>query len=178
MSSFAGNALLISPALSFRTDCYRASDAQSELSEDAVDYDSVIPFKRRLLETAWANFKAGSAVDQELRLPTNEFCATQAHWLEDYALFRALKDKYRGAYYLEWPAELVQRRPDALAEARRELASQIDQVRFAQFLLFRQADQLKEYAHAKGVELDRRSAFFCFSGFQRCLGEPGAIPAR
>ena len=84
----------------------------------------------------------------------------QANWLEDYALFRALKAKYDGAYYLEWPVELVQRRPDALAKARRELASQIDQVRFAQFLLFRQGDQLKEYAHAKGVGLIGDLPFF------------------
>jgi 4-alpha-glucanotransferase len=81
------------------------------------------------------------------------FCAQQAHWLEDYALFRALKAKYHGAYYLELAAGLGSAHPEALAEARRELASQIDQVRFAQFLLFRQADQLKEHAHARGVGL-------------------------
>ena len=55
---------------------------------------------------------------------------------------------------------MVQRSPSALAEARRELASQIDQVRFAQFLLFRQADQLKEHAHAKGVSLIGDLPFF------------------
>ena len=43
--------------------------------------------------------------------------------------------------------------PECAERARRELASEIDQVRFAQFLLFRQADQLKEHAHAKGVGL-------------------------
>jgi 4-alpha-glucanotransferase len=55
---------------------------------------------------------------------------------------------------------LVQRSPSALVEARRELASQIDQVRFAQFLLFRQADQLKEHAHAQGVSLIGDLPFF------------------
>jgi len=50
--------------------------------------------------------------------------------------------------------------PGALAEARRELASQVDQVRFAQFLLLRQADQLKEHAHAKGVNLIGDLPFF------------------
>ncbi len=161
MSSFAGNALLISPGSLISDGLIQASDAQSHFSADAVDYDSVIPFKRRLLETAWANFKARRAKRQDqLRPAYDEFCARQAHWLEDYALFRALKAKYRGAYYLEWPAELVQRIPSALAEARRELASQIDQVRFAQFLLFRQADQLKEHAHAKGVSLIGDLPFF------------------
>src|SRR6266481_4181529 len=80
--------------------------------------------------------------------------------LENYALFAALKAKYHGAYYLQWPPELVQRAPNALAEVRRELATQIDQVRFAQFLLFRQGDQLKNYAHAKEISLIGDLPFF------------------
>src|SRR5271155_727093 len=160
MSSFAGNELLISPGSLISDGLIQASDAQSHFSADVVDYDSVIPFKRRLLETAWANFKAGQRSGGDLATAYDEFCAKQAHWLEDYALFRALKAKYRGAYYLEWPAELVQRSPSALAEAQREFASQIDQVRFAQFLLFRQTDQLKEHAHARGVSLIGDLPFF------------------
>jgi 4-alpha-glucanotransferase len=68
---------------------------------------------------------------------------------------------------------LVQRRPDALAEARRELASQIDQVRFAQFLLFRQADQLKEHAHAKGVSLIGDLPFFASPDSSDVWANPG-----
>ena len=153
MSSFAGNALLISPGSLISDGLIQASDAQFHFSADVVDYDSVIPFKQRLLDKAWANFQGGERRNNQLRSAYDEFCARQANWLEDYALFRAPKAKYHNAYYLEWPAELVQRSPSALAEARRELASQIDQVRFAQFLLFRQADQLKAHAHAKGVSL-------------------------
>ncbi len=165
MSSFAGNELLISPEGLIADGLLQASDAQSHFSADVVDYDSVIPFKQRLLETAWANFKAGQRSDTDRRdgdlAPAyDEFCALQAHWLEDYALFRALKEKYQGASYLEWPAELVQRSPNALVEARRELTNQIDQVRFAQFLLFRQADQLKQHAHARGVSLIGDLPFF------------------
>ena len=139
LSSFAGNGLLISPDWLIEDGLLRASDcAGHSFPETAVDYDAVIPFKHRLLETAWTNFSAGARPD--LRPAFEQFCHDQAHWLEDYALFRALKARYNGAYYLEWPAELVQRTPAALARARRELASQIDQVRFAQFLLFRQGN--------------------------------------
>src|SRR5271156_5999449 len=120
MSSFAGNELLISPGSLISDGLIQASDAQSHFSADVVDYDSVIPFKRRLLEMAWANFKAGQRGARDLATAFDEFCTRQAHWLEDYALFRALKEKYRQAYYLEWPAELVQRSPGALAEARGE----------------------------------------------------------
>ncbi len=160
LSSFAGNALLISPGSLISDGLLQESDGQSHFSGEVVDYDSIIPFKQRMLERAWANFKAGERKDKDLRSAYDEFCARQANWLEDYALFRALKAKYHGAYYLEWPAQLVQRNPGALAEARQELASQVDQVRFAQFLLFRQADQLKEHAHAKGVNLIGDLPFF------------------
>ena len=160
LSSFAGNALLISPDSLISDGLLQPNDSHSRFSADAVDYDSVIPFKQRLLEKSWANFEAEKLAAKELRTDYGEFCARQASWLEDYALFAAVKAKYHGAYYLDWPADLVQRKPEALTEARRELATQIDQVRFAQFLLFRQADQLKEYAHAKGVGLIGDLPFF------------------
>ena len=158
LSSFAGNGLLISPVCLISDGLLQASDCEDHFSADVVHYESVIPFKHRLFEKAWANFKAGERKD--LQPAYEEFCAQQTNWLDDYALFRALKARYDGAYYLEWPVELVQRRPDALAKARRELASQVDRVRFAQFLLFRQGDQLKEYAHAKGVGLIGDLPFF------------------
>src|SRR5262249_37588337 len=81
-------------------------------------------------------------------------------WLDDYALFRALKVRNKGTHYLDWPRDLVRRTPAALAQARQESASQIDQVRFAQFLLFRQAERLKRYAQAKGGRLIRDLPLF------------------
>jgi len=136
MSSFAGNAILISPDSLISEGLLAKEDCESHLPLDFVDYDAVIPFKTRLLETAWKNFKAGGRTD--LQAQYEMFRSEHEHWLEDYALFRALKAKYQGAYYLEWPSELVERRPQALAAARRELANEIDQVYFAQIIMFRQ----------------------------------------
>lgn len=158
MSSFAGNDLLISPGCLISDGLLQASDCESSFSPDLVDYEVVIPFKLRLLETAWRNFKAGEGKD--LQPAYDEFCSRQEHWLQDYALFRALKAKYHDAYYLDWPAELIQRNREALASAQRELTHQIEQVCFAQFLLFRQADQLKKYAHSRGVKLIGDLPFF------------------
>lgn len=158
MSSFAGNAMLISPGSLIQDGLLKATDCEASFPCNVVDYEAVIPFKNRLLKTAWTNFKAGERKD--LRPAYEEFCARQEHWLEDYALFRALKAKYKGAYYLEWPAELVERNADALASARRELVNQVDQVRFAQFLLLRQGDQLKQHAHSRGVRLIGDLPFF------------------
>jgi 4-alpha-glucanotransferase len=158
ISSFAANPALISPDSLIADGLLKTTDCKAEFPSNAVDYDAVIPFKSRLLETAWANFKAGARKD--LRAPYDEFRAQQQHWLDDYALFEALKTRFHGEYYLNWPEEFVQRRSDALASARQELADQIHQVCFAQFLLFRQTDQLKEYAHSKGIRLIGDLPFF------------------
>lgn len=80
--------------------------------------------------------------------------------MEDYALFRVLKAKHNGAYYLEWPAELMQHVTAVLLQARRDPASQIEQGRFAQFLSFRQGERLKNEARAKGVRLIGDLPFF------------------
>jgi 4-alpha-glucanotransferase len=103
LSSFAGNALLISPDRLIADGLLRASDCEFRDVSNVVDYDAIIPFKDHLLKKAWSNFQAGERKD--LRIAYDEFCHLQANWLDDYALFRALKAKYRGAYYLEWPAE-------------------------------------------------------------------------
>ncbi len=158
LSSFAGNGLLISPESLISDGLLNATDCASDFSSDLVDYDSVIPFKEKLLEKAWRRFDAGERRD--LRSAYGEFCANQRGWLEDYALFRALKNKFGGSHYLEWPEDLMQRKPAALAKARRDLANEIDRFRFEQFLLLRQAEQLKEYAHGKGLSLIGDLPFF------------------
>src|SRR5207248_3993435 len=159
LSSFAGNGLLISPDWLIEDGLLRPSDCMAPpFSPSTVDYNAVIPFKHRLLEKAWTNFVRTDSA--ELRVAFEQFCHEQAHWLEDYALFRALKIRYNGAYYLEWPTELVQRVPKALAQARRDLANQVDQVRFTQFLLFRQGARLEKHARGKGMRLIGDLPFF------------------
>jgi 4-alpha-glucanotransferase len=158
MSSFAVNPALISPDSLISEGLLKTEDCRGKFPSGAVDYDAVIPFKNHLLETAWTNFKAGAGKD--LRSDYDEFRSQQTHWLDDYAVFEALKTGFHGEWYLNWPEEFVQRRSEALIRARRELANQIDCVCFAQFLLFRQTDQLKDYAHSKGVRLIGDLPFF------------------
>jgi 4-alpha-glucanotransferase len=159
LSSFAGNGLLISPDWLIEDGLLRESDAEgASFSASAIDYDTVIPFKHHLLEKAWINFGAGTRPD--LKPAYEQFRVNQAHWLEDYAIFVALKAKFDGAYYLNWQAELARRDPAALQRIRRELADQIGQICFAQFLLFRQGERLKTHAHSKGVGLIGDLPFF------------------
>jgi 4-alpha-glucanotransferase len=159
LSSFAGNGLLVSPDWLIEDGLLGTGEcAAPSFSPSAVDYNTAISFKHGLLEKVWSNFT--KAKPAELRVAFEQFCHDQAHWLENYALFRALKIHYNGAYYLEWPTDLVRRVPKALAQARRELANQVDQIRFAQFLLFRQGARLEKHARAKGVRLIGDLPFF------------------
>ena len=112
LSSFAGNWLLISPDRLIEDGLVRKSDCEGQsFPATVVDYDAVIRFKHRLLDIAWVTFVSGERRDLETAYET--FCRDQARWLSDYALFRALKDTYHGTYYLDWPIELVERRPSA-----------------------------------------------------------------
>ena len=111
-----------------------------------------------MLDQAWRNFDASAR--PELRADFERFCSEEAHWLDDYALFRALKARLRGADLLDWPEDLLRRNPSALARARRDLADEINESRFGQFLLSRQGNRLKEYAHERGVFLIGDLPFF------------------
>lgn len=158
LSSFAGNGLLISPEFLIQDRLLTADDCGCSFSSLSVDYDAVVPFKHRLIGAAWTRFRAG--VRKDLKPAYEDFCHQRTAWLEDYALFRALKVRYKGAPYWEWPDELVQRLPSAIGEARRSLALEMDQIRLAQFLLFRQATRLKSYAREKGVRIIGDLPFF------------------
>lgn len=159
LSSFAANALLISPDWLIEEKLLRAIDcAHDPFPAAVVDYEAVAPFKRGLLQKVWNRFKAGTRPD--LRVAFEQFRHDQNHWLDDYALFRVLKAKFANTHYLEWPADLVERNPTAVDRERRYFADQIGQVSFAQFLLFRQAERLKTHAHKKGVRLIGDLPFF------------------
>jgi len=159
LSSFAGNWLLISPDALVDDGLLSVRDCEGRsFPADVVEFNTVATFKRRLIGTAWNNFRRGARSD--LRDAYEKFRIAEARWLDDYALFRAAKTRYNGAYFVEWPSDLVYREPSALARARRELNDEIAQIKFAQFLFFRQARHLKEYASSHGLRLIGDLPFF------------------
>src|SRR5262245_43994048 len=88
LSSFAGNGRWVSPDDLVADGLLRASDVEvSPFSKTSVDYDAVIAFKQGLLERVATNFRSGAA--RALQLAFEQFQDEQAHWLDDYALFRA-----------------------------------------------------------------------------------------
>jgi 4-alpha-glucanotransferase len=115
----------------------------------AVDYGTVRAIKTRALRAAFEGFlerewKAGGRRAQRLKL----FLDRARWWLDDYALFRAVHAREGGRYWREWPADLRDRLPPALARARQELAGEI---LFYSYLQWLAADQWTEARDACGV---------------------------
>jgi 4-alpha-glucanotransferase len=151
-SAFAGNTLLLSPEVLASAGLLRADDLErSSLPVGPVDYGTALRVKADLLTRAWENFQGSSR--PELLSQFEEFQHNQAYWLDDLALFLALKEEQHGHSWLEWPTDLVMRKPTALKAARQRLSDAIDRHRFGQFLFFHQWQGLKDYARTKGVRL-------------------------
>ena len=151
-SAFAGNTLLISPQwLAERGWVPAEALPPTTHSPDVVDWEAARKLKAEVLKLAWKSFTGDGG--HTLRPFFDQFCHDEAAWLDDYALFACLKELHGGASWVEWPPEYAAREPRALEHARRGFAREMEFQRFGQFVFFRQMAELKQYAHAHGVEL-------------------------
>ena len=151
MSAFAGNPLLIDPRQLIAHGLLTLEDIGApNFSAERVEFAQVQDFKDRLLRRAFENFKLGAG---HLAADFEEFCDGNRFWLDDYALFRALKDAHGGVEWTKWAQGLAHREPSALEKARGDLREQIERHKFDQFLFFKQWRALSEYGHARGVRL-------------------------
>jgi 4-alpha-glucanotransferase len=152
LSAFAGNTLLIAPRQLIADGLLAPADvAHPELPEDHVEFEAVRKFKDGLLAKTYENFKRESS--SSLREEFAAFCETSAWWLDDYALFRALKDTQGGREWTAWDRDLSDRLPGALERARDELQNPIAAQKFCQFLFFRQWQALRDYARARDIRI-------------------------
>jgi 4-alpha-glucanotransferase len=153
-SAFAGNTLMISPERLVADGLLDEEDlaaAPAFAEEERVDFERANDFKQRLLEKAFARFRLTN--DARLQEAFRTFCHHYSSWLDDYALFRALKDAHGGVAWNEWETPLVRRDPDALARVREEMREQLEAQKFYQFLFFKQWFALKSYCNERGVKL-------------------------
>ncbi len=150
-STFAGNLNLVSPELLERDGLASPGDVSGcELPDGPAHFQEVGPRKRRLVRRAWERFEAGDAPG--LRAEFRQWCAGR-DWLDDFALFLALKDEYAGKPWWGWPAPLARRDPKALRAAADELAEEVAAHRFGQFLFSRQWAALRDHCHTSGVKV-------------------------
>ncbi len=117
----------------------------------SVDYGPVIEYKQRLLRLSFENFMRQQGGQQATAFAS--FVAANSPWLDDYALFAALKEQHDGANWSNWEKEIATRRPAALAHWQTVLADPIQYHRYTQFLFYRQWSALKRYANAQGIQI-------------------------
>jgi 4-alpha-glucanotransferase len=151
-SAFAGNTLLVSPELLMRAGLVRLADAQQNLppARGRVDFAAVRRHRVGLLAAAYERARPRLDRDAEFQ----DFLAAHGKaWLDDYALFCALKARHLGDPWTAWPEPLRRRDPKALAAAARALAGELDAVRFAQHLFFSQWAQLRGLCRELSITL-------------------------
>ena len=152
-SAFAGNPMLISLEKLVDQGLLEPDDLNlnENFKEQEVDYPRVDRIKTTLLEKAHASFLATATSVQQAML--EGFCRRESEWLEDYALFMALRGQHKGAAWNTWEPELVSRQTDALNRAREELASQVAFQKFIQYIFTDQWLELRAYANRNGVKI-------------------------
>jgi len=158
-SSFAGNPLLIDPEQMVADGFLDPDDLQVALYDDPsqggepsqVDYGAVIGQRQTLLGRAYRRFV--DCPPEGVRERFSAFCDAEAAWLDDYALFAAVKAHHDGAPWHLWQPGLKGRQPEVLADWRRRLASPINSVCFQQFLFFEQWQRIRRYANERRVKI-------------------------
>lgn len=158
-SVFAGNVYLVSPELLIsegllaQTDLEPYTIATPGPGEQParIDFSRLIPWKLSLLNNAFTRFRHKAS--QSRRAELSRFCSENADWLDDFSLFMALKERYAGAAWIEWPTPLRLRQKGALEQARQEESDACLRHSFCQMLFFRQWKQLRRRAHECGLRI-------------------------
>ncbi len=152
-SAFAGNPYLVSSAMLLDSDLLTRSDLADRPSFPAVkvDYGPVIEWKLTLLDRAYAHFKEGAPA--AIKKAYKKFCEQNAEWLDDFALFMAIKESQGGVSWDNWPKELRSRDPQALEAFAKSNAESIEKHKVRQFFFFDQWAKVLEYAHSKDIQV-------------------------
>lgn len=155
LSAFAGNPNLISLG-KLHTEYGWLSEADfadlPNFPADQVDFGWIIPYHDEKLSLAYKAYKERASSDQQAALA--RFVQENADWLEDFALFAALKKFYGGKPWVEWPdAGLVAYKKAALNKARKQHADAIEEQCFRQWLFYRQWYWVRQYANQRGVRI-------------------------
>jgi 4-alpha-glucanotransferase len=148
-STFAGDPALISPERLRDEGLLEQHQFEDRPSFDAIriDFEAVHHWKDALLRAACERFLS---VGREPEL--QEFTRREQSWLPDYALFMALRTRDRRAWS-EWAEPLASREPEALQQARSDLAPEIRFHEFVQWAFFRQWHALKQYANSRNITI-------------------------
>jgi len=147
-STYAGNHYLIDLEQLIREGLLKEDEVSAlrwGYDETRVDYGCLYENRSKLLRLAYERFTPNGEYAN--------FVTENEVWLEDFALFMALKEKFRGKPWQDWSVSLMMRLPGVLDSYRHELADAIGLQYFQQYQFFRQWDALRAYANKKGIRI-------------------------
>jgi len=149
-SAFACNPLLLSPELMVRKGLLAEEDIipDKRLRSKRVDYNSVVAFKKKVFLTAFQRFK-----QREDKSDYEEFCKENTSWLDDFALFLALKEHFQKRVWSDWPLDVRDRQEEALQAMKKALHEDMDRERFLQYVFNMQWSALRSYCLEKGIQI-------------------------
>ena len=146
-SAFAGNPYFIDFRILAQQGLLTADEVPAPQPIGAIDYGALYSQRPVVLQKAADRLLAAPSAAYE------QFCTEQAFWLEDYALFMAVKAQQGNAGLADWSDDLRCRQPDAIAAAKAQLADSIGYYKAVQFFFYTQWNALKAYANGKGIRL-------------------------
>lgn len=147
-STFAGNPYFIDLETLVKEELLTEEECDAcDFGDNAeyIDYEKIYQSRFKVLRKAFERFAADDVYDA--------FVSENGYWLEDYALYMAIKDALGGISWSEWPAELKDREEAALNQKREELAEEVAFYKFQQFMFLKQWKALKAYANEKGIRI-------------------------
>ena len=150
LSAFAGNHIFIDVDFLVSDGLLKQRDLEGFYFSDKMEYSQIIIHKTHLFKKAYSNFIFNKFSERD---EYNEFCFSNASWLNDYALFMALLEQYNGQPWYKWEKALKFREKTALIKATKKLEQVIGFHKFLQFIFFRQWFSLKKYVNEKGIKI-------------------------
>lgn len=153
LSAFAGNPLLISPDILIEGGYLSHNDINDipSFNLHRVEFTEVSHYKNSLLRKAFHHFQSKPVNDGKKEF--KQFCSVNKDWLDDFALFIALKNHLGEIHWSKWENEVRHRNKTTLKQYRHQLNEEIECQKFVQFMFFSQWQALKRYANDKGVQL-------------------------
>lgn len=152
-SSFAGNPLLIGLDALLKDDLLHPDDLvdHPRFPQERVDFGALIPWKNGVLDRSFIRYQHTRT--SRFKKEMEEFQAEQSLWLDDFALFMAIKEAHGGAPWPTWENPLRDHQPEALLAARSQLEVAIQRQIYRQFLFYRQWSKLRQHAHEKNIQI-------------------------
>jgi len=153
ISAFAGEPMLIDPYMLLDMELVSHDDINERMngiSEDFVDYPKVLEKQWALLQKAYACALHKCAPDGVGELPHNNFTKP---WLENYALYMAIKERFDGEPWQKWPQELRDFEKSAIKAAKIKLSKEIDFFKFVQWLFDKAWTDVKSYANSREIQI-------------------------